>query len=107
MRKAVIITIGGFTLVDVTVNTDEKTAYAKECSDEGIFIGFSGHGVLSEKGELTAITNDITTNYLEVAMVKAMQHLGLKANDVQPSPINRKFEIIDVREAENDNSIHA
>jgi len=74
----------------VLVSESEKKAFAHD----GYELGFNGNGHVDENGKLWAITNDITTNYLEVAMVKAFQHLGVKANDIHPSPIKRKIEVV-------------
>jgi len=97
MLKEILVGIYGWNPILVSVDVEKKTAHAKEMTDEGFYQGFNGNGVVGEDKKLTAITNDITTNYLKVAMVKAMQYLGIDVEDIQPSPINRKFEIIEVK----------
>lgn len=76
--------------VTVLVNVSEKKALVSD----GYELGFHGSGHIDKDGKLWSNTNDITTNYLEVAMVKAFQHLGVKVNDIHPHPINRKIEVV-------------
>lgn len=87
-----VIRVVNFCEILVSVNVKKKEAFAEDLDIEPPFWG-SGH--VGEDGKLWTSTNDITTNYLEVAMVKAMQHLGIEVKDIIPSPLNREFEVLE------------
>ena len=86
-----------YKFVDITVIVDleKQTATATDGY-------FGGSGCIGYDGELVAITNDITTNYSEVAMAIAMRRLGLKVKAVRPMARNlfdgkpRRFKILSV-----------
>ncbi len=89
-----------FTDITVIVDKEKQTASATDGS-------FGGSGCIGYNGELVAITNDITTNYSEVAMAMAMRRLGLKVKAERPRPRNfsegkdnrpRRFRILSVTE---------
>jgi len=88
----VIIRVVNFCEIEVSVDIKNKKAYAEDLSE---FSRFHGWGVVGEDKKLYTNTDDVTTNYLEVAMVKAMQHLGIEVEDIIPSPLDRKFEVVD------------
>lgn len=89
--EKVLIEVEAMGVIKVLVDVVKAEAYATEI--EGL--PFGGNGCVGHDGELVAVTNDITTNYLEVAMVKAMQFLGIRVKPKRPYPLNRKFTIIE------------
>ena len=99
MLKEVLIRIHGFDEVKVIVDTVLKKAYAKDSF-------FAGSAVIGYDKKIVAITDDITTNYLDVAMAMAMRKVGLKVKAEKPTPRNlfegktRRFTIISVKDAE-------
>lgn len=89
------VTVAKFTTILVKVDLEEKRAIAKDES-----LSFDGSAVIGHDKEIVAITNDITTNYLDVAMAKAFQRCGLKVKDKRPYPLNRKFSIREIQRFE-------
>ena len=87
--KSITVSIEGFP--DVKVHIKAENGRIHTYADDGFFQCW---GVLSEDGELITNGNCITTNYLEVATVKALQSIGEKVKDKTPSPENRKIEVV-------------
>ena len=85
------VTVSKFTIIDVEVDLDRKRAIARDES-----LPFSGSGLIGYDKYLVANTDDITTNYLEVAMIKAFQRCGLEVKDKRPYPLNRRFYIREI-----------
>jgi len=79
--------IEAFGKVEITINREEKRAYANDGC-------FQCWGVIGDDGKLYSNSNDITTNYLEVAIVKALQHEGFEVEDIKPYPLNREITIL-------------
>lgn len=89
--QEVKVKVEGFTTYIVHVSVSNKKA---QIFEEINYIGFSGSGVVGEDNRLIAVTNDISTNYLECAMVKALQHCGVKVQDIKPYPLKRKIKVV-------------
>ena len=86
MDKKVLVEIEQHGEAEVFINVEKKKGYA-----DGY--GFRAWGVVGKDKKLYTNSNDITTNYLEVAIVKAMQHLGIEVTDISPSPLNRSIAV--------------
>jgi hypothetical protein len=105
--KQVTIDIHGFCRTIVFVDMENKHATAQDENSS-----FGGSGCIGHDGKLVAITNDITTNYLEVAMAMAMRKVGLKVKAERPTPRNltsgktRRFTIISVEDKVVHDVIH-
>jgi len=75
----------------VLVNIEEKRIFASDGA-------FACWGHADEDGKFWSNSNDITTNYLEVAGQKALERLGIKVTVDKPFPQDRKIEIVKVED---------
>ena len=87
--KEAKVEVKNFTEITVTVKKDNSVYATDGC--------FSSSGVIGHDNNLVAVGDDITTNYLEVAMALVLRELGLKVNPIKPYPLNRKFEVKSIR----------
>jgi hypothetical protein len=99
-NKTAKVQIDNFSNVEVNLHTKTKEAYATD----GFFY-VSAH--LDEKGMLWVNGNDISTNYLEIAIAKAFQELKEKVIGINgreyltPYPNNeKKFTIRSIEQVE-------
>ena len=79
--------IEAFGEVEITINREEKSAYANG-------YGFQCWASIGDDRKLYSNSNDITTNYLKVAIVKALQNEGFEVEDIKPYPMNREITIL-------------
>jgi len=100
MIKTVNCEIGEIIVsLDITNKKARAVGYGlKNMDDATIFNSFHASGLVGHNGDLVSNGNDITTNYLEVAMVKVMQSEGIEVNDIRPYPVNRVFSILELQE---------
>lgn len=89
--KVVYVSVEAFGTTAVLIDTRGNRAFATDGS-------FALWGHVDEKGKFWSNSDDITTNYLEVASVRALKAVGIKVKDVQPSPYRRRIEVVKVRD---------
>ena len=86
-NKIAIVEIKGISNAKVMVDTKERRAF----SDDGLFQCWS---IVNAKGEVISNGNDITTNYLEVANIRALEYFGLRViQRHEPFPCSREIKV--------------